>query len=154
MMTANFTVIDDWNDNQEYHHTVEGTEEDFQRMRNMTPDDLLKYLHDECVGKCNTKPRSEQYFIPKLVFGNMKVSAQVNYYLWSDRDDRDYDFDHTKIITEEEFSARYNNYYEAIDVMILVNDSKAACGSMYIYKLTDFINQVAWGCEPKIPYML
>lgn len=102
------------------------------------PKFLYKHLHDAVVGKCTTsRADGDKYFAKSLELCGFKLSLQVNYYVWSMRDDKK--ADHHALITEDEFnlavpSAESRSW---IDVRIMYGDKHIYTGQMSLTMVAD-----------------
>lgn len=91
-------------------------ENERKAMENLTSGDLINYMRENCVGKCNTVSGQELYFIPRLQWGEVTLSIQKNYYLWKYREE--HNIPHENLVTEEEFNAVLPNEDSYCDVLL------------------------------------
>ncbi len=138
-MTADFLLhVCDWDEDYMCSQSVELTEAEAAELRAMTPEAIIAYLRDHCVGRCNTVSGQEKYFIPVMQFGTLRASLQVNYYVWRDRDDRD--ADHEALITADEFEAVCCGPESVLDVAFSLDGRRICLGQMSVSDVCDFFN--------------
>ena len=88
---------DYWNDDFMYECNI--SREEARMLQSIKPSALYRYLK-QFIGKVTQ--RGESRFIPQYKVGNLKLSLQISYYLWSIRCDEQRQDDNSPI-TEEEF---------------------------------------------------
>ena len=138
-MTADFLLhVCDWDEDYMSPQSVELTEAEAAELRAITPEAIIAYLRDHCVGRCNTVSGQEKYFIPVMQFGTLRASLQVNYYVWRDRDDRD--ADHEAVITADEFQAVCKGPESVLDVAFSLDGRRISLGQMRVREVAEFFN--------------
>jgi hypothetical protein len=145
-MTAQFlSRIYDWYEEESYTVTrsVELNDQEVAELLTLTPESLIDYLRNHCVGRCNTVSGSKEYFIPVLVFGGLRASLQVNYYVWRNRDDEG--TDHESLITGEEFDAVCSGPSSVLDVAFSLNGKRICLGQMKVLEVCNFFYGLASG---------
>lgn len=145
-MTAQFlSRIYDWYEGESYEvsRSVELTDQQVKELEAMTPEALIDYLKSHCVGICNTVSGQERYFIPCLVFGGLRASLQVNYYVWRDRDDNGTPND--QLITAEEFDAVCSGPDSVLDVAFSLDGKRICMGQMKVLEVCNFFYGLATG---------
>ena len=145
-MTAQFlSRIYDWYEEETYEvsRSVELSDKEVADMLALTPEALIAYLKSHCVGICNTVSGQERYFIPCLVFGGLRASLQVNYYVWRDRDDNG--TPNEALITAEEFDAVCSGPDSVLDVAFYLDDKRISMGQMKVLEVCNFFYGLASG---------
>lgn len=151
-MTAQFlSRIYDWYEKESYEVTrsVELNDQEVAELRAMTPESIIDYLRNHCVGICNTVSGSHEYFIPVMVFGTLRASLQVNYYVWRDRDDRP-EADHQSPITADEFEAVCSGPESVLDVAFSLDGRRICMGQMKVCKVCEFFNDLVGDYVPTL----
>lgn len=146
-MTAKFySRIYDWyeGETQTVSRSVELTDEEAAKLQAMTPESIIDYLRSHCVGICNTVPGQDKYFIPCMEFGTLRASLQVNYYVWSVRDDNP-DADNEALITAEEFAAVCSGPDSVLDVAFSLDGRQICMGQMKVSEVCEFFNALVGG---------
>lgn len=153
-------VYGSWDDEPDHteFRTLKIDEEDRSRLRSFDDKKILGYLKENCVGKCNTISGSEEYFIPRVKFGNLEASLQVNYYIWSHRTDQnprylrgaEYESYHGRLISAEEFDEVIPDTEKVIDVAFYLNDCRISMGQMSISEVGKFFVMLAEDQHPMI----
>ena len=146
-------------------HTVEQcvtlSEDDRQRLHSFTPDALLQHLRSACIGRCNTVSGTDEYFIPRLRFGSLAASLQVNYYVWSYRDEQAFEsgirYDrrqsvHQPLITADEFDAVVKSPASVLDVAFYLDGRQISMGQMTIAEVSEFFVGLADDTHPTIEH--
>lgn len=127
--------------------SVELTSKEVAELKTMTPKSLIESLKSRCVGICNTVQGDDRYYIPVFVFGGLRASLQVNYYVWSHRFDNR--TDNKALITSDEFDAVCNGGESLLDVAFSLDGSRICLGQMKVREVCDFFNDlVGDDCPP------
>lgn len=141
-MEASFMLhVYDWGEDYVCSQVLEINEQEVAQLRAMTSEAIIAYLRDHCVGKCNTVPGQELYFIPVMQFGTLKASLQVNYYVWSLRDDLRKSQE--PLIEPEEFAAVCKGPDSVLDVAFSLDGHRISCGQMKVREVCEFFNSLA-----------
>lgn len=110
-------------------------------MKNLTSEDLINYMRENCVGKCNTISGQELYFIPRLQWGEVSLSIQKNYYLWKYREE--HDIPHKNLVTEEEFNAVLPNEDFYCDVLLEADNFELFMGQKTVREVVQDLFTIA-----------
>ena len=129
--------------------------DDLDNLIYYTPENLRKYLHDNCVGKTTTLFGDETYFIPHIKIGTLEFSIQNNYRLWNLRDKENWKSnghlsygERNKIfreicaqtITEEEFDETIDDW---LDVAMYNERDLFFMGQMRVEDVSTFMRNLA-----------
>lgn len=84
---------------RKYCEDMDFTDEEIQGLKSLTIESLYQHLKNQ-IGHMNTA--GDTRFIPQMEIGRIRISMQLQYYLWCLREDNH--TDHDKPMSEEEFN--------------------------------------------------
>lgn len=112
---------------------------EFRTIALLTPEFLYNWVKANSVGIIT--PSGSTKFVARFEFGNISLSLQVAYYLWSKRDDEMpnyYHYTDLRVMKKEEWDKLVPNIHSTIDVQV-------ECGNDVIIEPTqlNFVEVVA-----------
>ena len=120
-------------------YTCDISDAEFRTIALLTPEFLYNWVKANSVGIIT--PSGSTKFVARFEFGNISLSLQVAYYLWSKRDDEMHNYYHytdLRVMKKEEWDKLVPSIRSTIDV-------KVECGNNVIVEPTqlNFVEVVA-----------
>lgn len=123
-----------------------------------TREEIRQFLHDNCVG---IRPCvGNDKFIPCIEIGDLSVSCQINYQVWSRRSDKIYERniydgeeyynEMRKNITDEEFNAVLPDDDSWMDVRIAYDKVRCFLGQISINEVADIFERLVSDEDEKV----
>lgn len=139
-------------------YPIELDDEIEAEFKGWTREEIRQFLYDNCVGirPCVGKDK----FIPCIEIGDLSVSCQINYQVWSRRSDKiyerniydgeEYHNEMCKNITAEEFNAVLPDDDSWMDVRIAYGKVRCFLGQMSINEVADIFERLVSEEDEKV----
>jgi hypothetical protein len=127
---------DFWDGVIEYCYEI--TDDELKQICDLKPEDILNHMK-KSVGVLT--PTGQSKFIPCIMLGNLEISVQISYQLWSMRTDANLSMNAP--ITQEEFDVLVPNIdHRNIDVRILyAKKTFIPATQMSLREICDFLGE-------------